>query len=74
MALNSAQNQQIKALIKNDGWDVMMFLLADQIDTLNRETIEGQDAFNTLKNLHLREGKVAGLTEFFERIERQDKL
>lgn len=70
MTLSKAEISQIKLFMKEDGFEVLLRILAQHIDEINATKVTGQNAFETLRELHIREGKVEGLTEFFDRLER----
>jgi hypothetical protein len=71
--LDKGQKSLLKRLIReNDGWDVLELALAQYIDEIQREKVTGSSEFETLRMLHTNQGKVDGLKEFFERVERVD--
>lgn len=70
--LDKGQEAHLKALVRSDGWDVLMLALAEHIDKLNAEEITGSSEFETLRALHLKQGKVGGLTDFFDKVEQQN--
>ncbi len=55
-------------------WEVIMKLAAMTINDLNSREIPGTNAFETLRALHIREGQVKGIREFFDGVERGDSL
>ncbi len=68
---NRAESQMIKNLMNSDGWNELLTLLGREIDELHAEPIAGSNEFETLRALHYRDGKVAGLKEFFDKLERR---
>lgn len=70
-AIKSADKARIKHLMKSDEWDSVTRFFKSKIDGWNEATITGQNEFETLKTLHTQQGKVEGLTEFMEQMERQ---
>lgn len=74
MPLPKAELVQLKGLIKTEVWDVLLKVLAQYIDDIEQQPVDGMNEFMTLKNLHTKQGKIEGIKEFFERIERQDKI
>lgn len=71
MALSKTEISQLKELTKENGWDVLMKYLGQYIEETNGIEINGQNAFETLRMLHTNQGKVSGVTEFFDRLERK---
>lgn len=69
--LNKAEISQLKQLMKEEGWEILLRVLAGYINELNAENITGQNAFEALRALHSRQGKVEGLTEFFEHLDKK---
>lgn len=69
--LSSADKTRIKQLMKTDEWDSVVKFFAIKIDAWRTEKIVGTNEFETLKNLHSREGKVDGLEEFMNQLEQQ---
>ena len=47
-----------------------MKLLGDHITAINDEEIVGNNEFESLRMLHTNQGKVKGLEEFFDKLER----
>ncbi len=70
MALKKEQFALLKAMMREPGWDVLLQCVAERINELNADKPTGQNAFETLRALHIREGKVDGLTEFFDKVEK----
>lgn len=62
---------RIKHLMKSDEWESVIRFFAYKIGKWKDEEIIGATEFETLKNLHRSQGKVEGLSEFMEQLERQ---
>lgn len=69
--LNKAQQAQIRSLMKDDRWDAIVRFFGLKIEQWKGEKVNGDSAFQELRALHTRDGKVEGLTEFFDQMERQ---
>ena len=50
-------------------YDVLMQLLVQRVGDIQAEPITGDSAFLQLQALHLKQGKVEGLTSFFNELE-----
>jgi hypothetical protein len=72
--LNKTDSAILAANIGKPVWEVMMKLAAMTINDLNGREVPGTDAFETLRALHIREGQVRGIREFFDGVERGDSL
>ncbi len=71
--LDKGQINLLKRLIReNDGWEVLELAMAQYIDAIQSERVNGTNEFETLRMLHINQGKVDGLKEFFEQVERLD--
>jgi hypothetical protein len=68
--LTKEQRFQLKSFVKSDVWDLMMKCVYEKIGQLNAERQSGTNAFETLRAIHYRDGKVDGLTEFFSELEK----
>ncbi len=69
--LDKGQLALLKRIQQEDGWDVIMRALQQHIDDLRAQEITGNNEFETLRALHKNQGKVDGLLEFFEKVEKQ---
>lgn len=67
--ITKTEGSQIRAVMKEVGWDVIMRLLGDEITVIDGEDIGGNNEFETLRLLHRNEGRVQGLKEFFDKLE-----
>lgn len=71
--LEKGQQALIKRLMSEDGWDILTgILLASYVSRLRDEPITGMNEFETLRDLHTKQGKVEGLTEFFSNVEQMN--
>lgn len=69
--LNKQQKAQIKSIQQDARWDAVVRFLALKLAQWREEGINGQTAFEELRALHKRDGKVEGITEFFDQMEQQ---
>ena len=69
--LNKGEKAALKRLQDDQAWDIVVKLLSEQIDEWRAEQTSGQDAFQELRMLHKMQGKVDGLKEFFDKLERR---
>lgn len=67
--ITKAEASQLRATMKEPGWDVIIRLLADQIDAIRAEDVTGNNAFEELRMMHKNQGRVDGLKEFFDKLE-----
>ena len=61
----------LKVMLSEKGYDMLCELRDKVIRRWNDQTVSGQDAFQTLRAVHRKEGKVEGLVEFFETLEKE---
>lgn len=64
------QSSALKRLMQTDAWDVVDQALANRVNKLRGEPVSGQNEFETLRMLHVHQGKVDGLIEFFDDLEK----
>ena len=69
--IDKAQAGAVKRLMQSDGWSVIETALANRVSRLKAEEVNGSDSFETLRMLHKKQGKIEGLVEFFEDLEKQ---
>jgi len=72
--LSRTESAQVMKIMDTEGWNMLMKLVAMTVSELNARVSAGSNAFEVLRSLHTREGKVAGLTEFFNSIESGELL
>ncbi len=68
--LNKAQHAQVRSLMKDERWDALIKFSGMKLDQWREQKISGNDAFQELRALHTRDGKVEGLLEFLDQLER----
>jgi len=66
--LETTRKQLIK-ILHSDDFEALIKLYGETIDKWNEQNVIGEDEFQTLKLLFMREGKKAGLREFFDILE-----
>ncbi len=69
-SLTKAEKSQIKALMREPGWSAFLRFVALKTGQWKEAAISGKDAFETLRALHSRDGKVDGVTELLDEMER----
>jgi len=65
------RKQLIKILHSNE-FEALIGLYSETIDKWNEQSVVGNNEFETLKLLFMKEGKKAGLREFFNILENPD--
>lgn len=70
--LDKGQMALLKQMVRGDAWDVLLLALKDYLDGLKDQQITGANAFETLRELHTRQGKEDGLKEFFDKVEKMN--
>lgn len=68
--ITKVQGAALKHMMQGDAWNVVMQLLGNELDTLRDQEVTGTNAFETLREVHTRQGKIVGLTDFFNKLER----
>lgn len=69
--IDKVQSSALKRLMESDAWKVVEQALANRVEKLRGEEVSGTNEFETLRMLHKNQGKVEGLVEFFNDLERQ---
>jgi len=69
--LSKPEIGQLQQLMKEDGWEILLRQLADYIDKVNAEKVTGANEFESLRMLHTNQGRVDGLTEFFDKLDKK---
>ena len=72
--LNKTESGQVMRIMQTEGWGALMKLVTLTIMELNGRECAGSNAFEVLRYLHIREGQVKGLREFFDGLERGESL
>ena len=70
ISLTKEEIFKLRSFVKSDIWDLIQKCLYEKIGQLNAERQSGTNAFETLRAIHYRDGKVDGLTEFFSELEK----
>lgn len=60
---------KLKNLMTTDTWDILIKMLNRRVAELYQDPITGRDSFETLRALHMREGRIDGLLKFFDDLE-----
>lgn len=68
--VNQIQKSQIKALIKDEKWESILAFLQETIEKHQGENVIGTTEFETLKLVFMKEGRIQGLKDFFDQLER----
>ncbi len=71
MSLTQTERKIVKIMAKHENWNVLMKFVMEEIEKIQAEEIVGQTAFDTLRMLHKNQGKVEGIKEVFDKLERQ---
>ena len=71
MIWTKMKRHAIKSLLDDKRFDVVLEFMEDRLAEWRKESGIGMDEFNTLKNTFMREGKINGITNFFELLEKQ---
>ena len=56
----------------DDSWDALMKAKEEYIAKNSIGSITGNSEFETLRELHTKQGKIQGVTDFFEDLERNN--
>lgn len=67
--LNKIDSGAVLALMEHKGWETLLKLVALTINELNSRPVTGTNEFETLRSLHVMEGKVEALEQFFNELE-----
>lgn len=69
--LNKLQKQQIKGIMQQPGWDVLMIYVGKITDSWKEDNIKADTEFETIWRTAQREAKVGCLIDFFDRLDRE---
>ena len=72
--LNKQDSAALMAMVDKPGWFALQKLVAMTINELNNREVSGSNEFEVLRSLFTREGRVGGLKEFFDGIEKGESL
>ncbi len=70
MALTKQEKGMIKGLMREQAWQALMKFVALKTEQWKGQPVGGKDAFETLRSLHTRDGKVEGINELFDEMEK----
>ena len=69
--LTKQQKSQIKDLMQRPGWEVLVRFMSLIIDKWHESEVKAPDEFNTVWNIALKTGKIEGLKEYYELLDRE---
>lgn len=67
--LSKFEQAQLKGLLKDDRWSVFEKYVAGHLQSLQEGRVTGQNAFETLRALHTKEGKIEGIEILMQLLE-----
>lgn len=68
--MDAILKQKLKRLIEHPDWEVIYTFQAKMVESWNKQTLVGENEFQTLKNAISLEAKVEALKEFFDSAEK----
>ncbi len=71
MALTKQEKAQIKSIQGDDRWNAVLKFVGLKLTQWRESGVSGRTSFEELRALHKRDGKVEGVLEVFEQMERQ---
>ncbi len=66
--LTETEKQQIEYLLKDPKWQALVNVANEMIRDIQDESSIGRNQFETLKLVFLREGKIRGIRDFFQKL------
>ena len=72
--LSKTDSSALMAMMDRPGWTALIKLASMTINELNAREVSGSNEFEVLRSLFTREGRVGGLKEFFDGIEKGESL
>lgn len=60
---------QIKSLMRDDGWEALERIREKWVTEMRAKAYTGQNAFETLRELHARQGAIEGVRAFFDHLD-----
>lgn len=69
--LTQTEQKQIQTLAKDERWDALIKFVELKLEQWRGEEVAGPSAFEELRAMHKRDGKIAGVLELFEQIEKK---
>ncbi len=69
--LNKLQKSQIKAWMQEESYTAVFQFFTNRINQIRAEEITGNSEFETLRALHMKQGREQALLEFFNDLDKQ---
>ncbi len=63
------EKNMLKVLVKTEGWDALLRAMERQVAEWMTSPVSGTNAFETLRDVHTKLGKIEGLKEFLNKVE-----
>ena len=70
MPLTKTEKAKLKLMMQEPGWSALLRFVELKKTQWRESAVEGKTAHQELRMLHTRDGKVAGVTELLEEMER----
>lgn len=67
--MDKLAKSQIKALLNDQRFDGIVKAYEEYLDKVRKDNVIGNNEFETLRNVFVKEGKLMGLKEFFDQLE-----
>lgn len=68
--MDNLTKQKLKRLVSHSDWEVIYPFMAFIIERWNKQELKTDDQFNTLWNYAKRDGKIEGMKEFIDAVEK----
>lgn len=69
--LDKKEKAQVKSLMSDQRWLMVIKFAALKTDYWKDQAITGRTGFEELRSLHKRDGKIEGLIEFMDQLEKE---
>ena len=69
--MNKIQKSQIKEIMQRPGWEALIVFTGQMIDKWRADEVKSSTEFDTLWRLATQKGKVDGINEFFNVLDRE---
>lgn len=69
--MDSITRKQLKQLVNSQFWQSIYVAMGATIDKWYNEPVKAEDQFNTTWNMAYKEGRIAGIKEFMDIIEKE---
>jgi hypothetical protein len=69
--MNKLVQQQIKAILHDPKFDGVVEFYKEYTDKVKDENVIGNNEFETLRNVFVKEGKLQGIKDFFDQLDKQ---